>query len=200
MPLHERLSSIDSMQSSVSLDGIAEIFMQLVKFRRGCPSVHLNKTRFNTLNQSATPFTLSQSQKMTGRGKGGRGLGKKPLVTKKTKTERREQRRIDKQEKKDRFDVTKMSAEDKEHFITFGRYGFLRTKDCESCGGTGDGRNGEMCECMCGSCCQEKHDCGGCDYYSCDDSSSDNSGSDSDNSNDSKSSESEKESESEHEA
>lgn len=103
----------------------------------------------------------------------------KPLV-RKTRREIRREKEERKQAKRDRFNVEKMTAEAKQHFERFGRYGFQRTRDCPSCAGTGDakGNEAEMCEqCMCGSCCQEKFYCGGCACYSCDESSSSDSSS-----------------------
>ena len=92
----------------------------------------------------------------------GKGLGKPQVYDEETK------KRM-KQEKKDRFDVSKMTNEEKKHFEKYGKYGFCKTVDCKTCNGTGDARNGDLCEdCMCGSCTLEKYYCGGCDYYSFD--------------------------------
>lgn len=52
------------------------------------------------------------------------------------------------------------TAEDKAHLKKYGLYGYLRTKDCTTCNGTGD----HGCEdCVCGSCGGERHDCNACD-------------------------------------
>lgn len=57
-----------------------------------------------------------------------------------------------------------MTREDIEHYRLYGKWGYLRTKDCKTCNGKGGFDNGNICDsCICGSCAGEKHDCNGCD-------------------------------------
>jgi hypothetical protein len=57
-----------------------------------------------------------------------------------------------------------MTEEEKQHYLLYGKYGYVRTKDCKSCNGSGNGRGGEDCsDCICGSCTGEKHYCNACD-------------------------------------
>ncbi|KAG5184041.1 hypothetical protein JKP88DRAFT_244911 [Tribonema minus] len=103
---------------------------------------------------------------MTARGK---GLDKtititKPLLTKKGRNAQRAERR---RALADSLDVTKMTAEEKAHFEKYGLYCCLRTADCKTCGGAGEGPYASACDdCVCGGCGGEKFDCGGCSYVS----------------------------------
>jgi hypothetical protein len=121
-----------------------------------------------------------------------RGLGgtRRSSLVFKTRQERQEAKDLKKhakevarQAKLDRFDVNKMTADERREFAMYGKYGVVRTKDCGDCNGTGDSKCGELCDtCMCGSCAGERHDCGGCDYYSCDNLSDSDDESDGDDS------------------
>ncbi|KAG5188612.1 hypothetical protein JKP88DRAFT_275819 [Tribonema minus] len=100
---------------------------------------------------------------MTGRGKGGFGLGKpcgRPGAPAPADAAERDARvGAEQDEEREERDPRR------------GKYGILRSAECETCAGAGELRNGNLCDdCVCGACGQEKHYCGGCTFTGSDDS------------------------------